>query len=60
MRKKDVNHNREIGEWKNKEKETTTAKNIVVEFLYWLYCFSNREAIEGTPVFQKRVACFIL
>lgn len=56
---KDVNQNWEIGEWKNKEKETT-AENIVVEFLYWLYCFSNREEIEGTPIFQKRVACFIL
>lgn len=26
---KDVNQNWEMGEWKNKEKETTTAKNIV-------------------------------
>lgn len=35
-------------------------KSVIVAFLYKLYWFSKREAIEGTPVCLKVMAYFIL
>ena len=60
MRKhqKDANQNPEINEWKKNENKRKKNKSVIVAFLYKLYWFSKREAIEGTPICFKSHGIF--